>query len=189
MIRISRLTLFIIAASIVQGSQAQSSAAQRGNAEHAGDTPRPTGSLRPPLVGARFGVVPNGFATQRVPFYPADAEGGTRASETTSFVVTDIPAASLSRHPMRRRARITFDSGTEAELKMNPVYRDTREKKDLFDNLYMPNDGDRYQRIEYILAASPDELARFEVRARASAAAAAAARKKRGGVRLGMTAS
>ncbi|WP_141213309.1 hypothetical protein [Janthinobacterium sp. PC23-8] len=139
------------------------------------------------LMGRRFWITPNPAATRRKEFISAE-DDGTFGSE--KFVVTEATSFTISafvHKGYQDYVKITFPDGKMAYLEENILFRSNRREYGIFKDLYRPGDT-KFDFIEYILPASPEELRIAEKKAKAKAASAAAAWKARGGVRIGMTA-
>lgn len=140
------------------------------------------------FIGRRFWVVPNPNAISRLKFMeerdlPVPYAKGFVLTEPMSFTVTGFGKGAYG---IQNYAQVRFDDGKVAFLKQRSWYGQ-EDYKHLFEKEYSGTE-DHVDYVEYVLTASPSEIAGVERKTKIKAATAAAAWKSRGGVRVGMTA-
>jgi len=138
-------------------------------------------------IGKRYWIVPNPKAIMKPIFRKRNEriqsyEESFVLTEPASFTVTGF-ATGL--YGPRNVVEVTFDDGKVAFLERVDWFR-PEDYKHLFRDEY-DGTGYYFDHVQYILTASPPDIAETERKTKAKEAAAAKAWKARGGVRIGMT--
>ncbi len=186
-IRLSGLVAFVLTLNILPvHAQYQSVAAARTQEKAAEESAISEAQIS--FIGKRFWVVPNPKAITKLKFLEEDeitkgyAEGFV-LTEPMSFTVSGF---AKGRYSSENFVKVTFDDGKVAFLEQQRWY-EPKDYTHLFENEYSGTEQ-HYDFVQYVLTASPSDVAATERKAKAKAAAASAAWKARGGVRAGMTA-
>ncbi|GGE82108.1 hypothetical protein [Massilia psychrophila] len=143
-------------------------------------------AARAALLNAQFWVVPNPKASSRLTF-----REGLKGGSDAEFVLTEpstfkVVGFAPDEYKIYHYVLIEFPDGKRAYLAESNSFDDGSKKNDLFADIYTPGKP-RYDFIEYILTASPEDVRLAEKTMRTKATAAATAWKARGGVSIGMT--